>query len=164
MDDARRYLAQALLFALFFLPIVYLTQRPVHTHLGPDLAVLKVAVRHAGKVIGECVPILGAEYDKLPANMKRPENCPRERSPLQLELLLDGETLYRASVPASGLHNDGMSSMYRRFTIPAGAHHLELQMNDDVAVEGPTWQLARDIDLQPAQVLVANFKEGFQIQ
>ena len=164
MVDARRYLAQALLFSLFFLPIVYLTQQPVHTHLGPDLAVLKVAVRHAGKVVGECVPIQGAEYDKLPANMKRPENCPRERSPLQLELLLDGETLYRASVPASGLHNDGMSSMYRRFTIPAGEHHLELQMNDDVTVEGPTWQLARDIDLQPAQVLVANFKEGFQIQ
>ncbi len=164
MADARRYLGQALLYAAFFLPIVYFTQQPAHTHLGADLAVLKVAVRHAGKRIGECTPITGADYQNQPANMKRAEICPRERSPLQLELRLDGETLYRAEVPASGLHSDGVSSMYRRFSIPTGIHHLELLMNDDVAVQGPTWRLSRDIDLAPAQVMVATFKEGFRLQ
>ena len=96
--------------------------------------------------------------------MQRVEICPRERSPLQLELILDGDTLYRAEVPASGLHSDGMSSMYRRFSIPAGAHHLQLRMNDDAAVEGYTWQFEQDIQLQPAQVVVASFKEGFRLQ
>ncbi|MDH3993646.1 MAG: hypothetical protein OEV47_12080 [Gammaproteobacteria bacterium] len=164
MADARRYLGQALLYALFFVPLAYVTHLPRHTHLEQDMAVLKVAVRHAGKTVGECRPIEGAEYDNLPSNMKRQEVCPRERSPLRLELILDGESLYRASVSASGLHSDGVSSMYRRFTIPAGKHHLRLLMNDDVAIEGHTWQLEQDIELQPAQVMVASFKEGFRIQ
>jgi len=80
------------------------------------------------------------------------------------ELLLDGETLYRATVAPSGLHNDGVSSMYRRFRVPAGRHHLALRMNDDAAREGATWELVAPIELAPAQVLVATFKEGFRLQ
>lgn len=164
MADASRYLGQALLYALFFVPLVFLTHTPTHRHLAEDMAVLKVAVRHAGKIVGECTPINSADYANRPANMQRPELCPRERSPLQLELLLDGETLLRAAVPASGLHSDGVSSMYQRFNVPAGSHHLRLLMNDDVAVDGPTWQLEQDIELRPAQVMVATFKEGFRLQ
>ena len=164
MGAAKRYLGQAVLYALFFLPIVYITQQPTYTHLEQDMAVLKVAVRHAGKIIGECTPLTGADYDKLPSNMKRPEICPRERSPLQLELLIDGQSLYRATVPASGLHNDGVSSMYQRFELPAGKHHLQLLMSDDSASRAPTWQLSQDIELVPAQVMVATFKEGFRLQ
>ena len=54
--------------------------------------------------------------------------------------------------------------MYRRFVIPAGPHHLQLFMNDDVAAQGNTWTLDEDIELVPRQVLVANFKEGFKLQ
>ena len=164
MPDARRLLGQALLYAVFFVPLVFITHLPMHRHLDEGMAVLKVAVRHAGQIIGECKPVEGAEYDKLPSNMKRPEICPRERSPLQVELILDDKTLYRATVPASGLHSDGVSSMYRRFNIPAGRHHLQLLMNDDVAIQGHPWRLDEVVELQPAQVMVASFKEGFRLQ
>jgi hypothetical protein len=164
MDKVTRYIGQALLYALFFVPLVYITHQPTHRHLAENMAVLKVAVRHTGEIIGECTPIGAAEYSNQAANMKHAEICPRERSPLQLELVLDGDTLYRASVPASGLHNDGISSMYKRFNIPAGAHHVQLLMNDDMAVDGYPWQLEQDIELRPAQVMVANFKEGFRLQ
>lgn len=159
-----RYLGQALLYALFFLPIVYFTQAPEYRHLGPDMAVLKIAVRHAGEIIGECTPVSAAQYASQAATMQRAEICPRSRSPLQLALLMDGETLYSDTVPASGLHDDGVSSMHRRFQVPAGRHHLQLLMNDDVAVEGYNWRLEQDIDLRPAQVMVATFKEGFRLQ
>lgn len=164
MDKLTRYLGQALLYALFFMPLVFLTHRPMHQHLAEDMAVLKIAVRHAGAIIGKCTPIDTAENSKQPVNMQRTEICPRERSPLQLELILDGDTLYRATIPASGLHNDGVSSMYRRFDIPAGAHQVQLLMNDDQAVDGYTWQLQQDIQLEPAQVMVASFKAGFRLQ
>lgn len=164
MADARRYLGQALCYALFFVPLAYLTQAPLHRHMDDDLAVLKIAIRHAGAIVGACTAINAADKVNRPANMQQVEICPRERSPLRLELILDGNTLYRESVAASGLHNDGVSSMYRRFSIPAGPHHLQLLMNDDVAVEGYNWQFKQDIQLQPAQVLVASFKEGFRIQ
>ena len=164
MTNATRYLGQALLYTLFFVPLVFITQQPTHRHLDEDMAVLKVAVRHAGKVIGACAPINATDQSNRPVNMQLAEICPRERSPLQLELVLDGNTLYRASVAASGLHNDGVASMYRRFNVPAGSHHLQLRMNDDVEVDGYTWQLEQDIQLQPAQVMVASFKEGFRLQ
>jgi hypothetical protein len=164
MDKATRYLGQALLYALFFVPLVFVTHQPTYRHLAEDLAVLKVAVRHAGEIIGECTPIDSAENINRPVNMQRTEICPRERSPLQLALILDGNTLYRASVPASGLHHDGVSSMYRSFNVPAGPHHLQLLMNDNVAVAGYAWQISEEINLQPAQVMVASFKEGFRLQ
>ena len=131
MSNIRQYAAQVVLYALFFIPLAYLTHAPIHKHLAQDMAVLKVAVRHAGKIVGECTTLSKEAYANLPANMKRPETCPRERSPLQLELILDGKILYADSVAASGLHSDGVSSMYRRFVIPAGAHHLELFMTEE---------------------------------
>ncbi len=164
MVKVGQYLGQAVFYALFFVPLAYITHTPTHQALEPDMAVLKVAVRHAGKIVGQCTPLTGEQYDNLPANMKRPELCPRERSPLQLQLLLDGETVYRATIKASGLHRDGVSSMYQRFVVPAGQYHLQLLMNDDVSVAGNNWELEQDIELLPAQVLVANFKQGFRLQ
>ena len=164
MAKPLQYLLQALLFAAFFLPLAILTARPVHQHLPDDMAVLKVAIRHAGKIIGECTSIDQATNSDRPANMRITQICPRERSPLQLELRLDGENIYSAAIPASGLHNDGVSSMYHRVTVPAGSHRLQLRMNDDVAVEGYNWQLDQQVELQSAQVMVATFKEGFRLQ
>ena len=37
-------------------------------------------------------------------------------------------------------------------------------MNDDVATQGYNWQLEELVDLQPAQVMVASFKEGFRLE
>jgi hypothetical protein len=165
MDNMKlRYLGQAILYALFFLPLVYLTSAPDYRQLPPDMAELKIAIRHAGQVVGECTDLSSEDFANLAANMKRPQVCPRERSPLQLQLIVDGETLYRATVPASGLHNDGMSSMYQRFAVPSGNHQLRLQMNDDVNIEGPTWSLEQDVELAPAQVMVASFKDGLRLQ
>jgi hypothetical protein len=164
MVEPRRLLFQATLYALFFVPLVFITQQPAHTTLEPGLAEFKLAIRHAGKIVGECVPLSAGNYEQLPSNMNRPETCPRERSPLELELIMDGDVLYRETVSASGLHSDGVASMYRRFSIPAGSHRLQLLMNDDIAIDGPTWQLERDIELQAAQVMVATFKDGFELQ
>jgi hypothetical protein len=159
-----QYLGQVLLYGLFFLPLVYLTSQPVYQRQDPTLATLKVAVRHAGEVVGECVAAGGDAYDKLPVNMRRPEVCPRERSPLRLQLRLDEQILLNVTEPASGLHSDGVSSIYRRFTVPAGRYQLSVLMNDDVAVEDHNWQLEQEIELLPAQVTVVSIKGGFQVQ
>ena len=140
MPKFAQYGAQAAFYAAFFVPLAFLTHTPTHQHMAPNLGVLKIAVRHAGEIVGECTALSSEAYADLPATMKRPETCPRERSPLKLEFLLDGETLFKATVEASGLHNDGVSSMYRQFPISAGRHHLQLLMNDDIAVDGYPWR------------------------
>ncbi|MBE9537779.1 MAG: hypothetical protein IMF06_01790 [Proteobacteria bacterium] len=165
MNKLVRYSAQAVFYALFFVPLAYVSHQPNYRYMEDDIAVLKVAVRHAGEIIGECKSIVGESHGMRPSSMVQAvEVCPRERSPLELELILDGETLYRAQVAPSGLHNDGISSMYQRFELPAGPHHLQIRMNDDIKVDGFNWQFEQDINLQPAQVMVASFKEGFRIQ
>ena len=165
MDKAIRYFGQAVLYALFFLPLAYFSHSPNYRHLDEGLAVLKVAVRHPGAIIGECSSVAATGHGMRPSSMTQVvEICPRERSPLQLEVTLDGQTLYRETVPPSGLHNDGISSVYRRFEVPVGSHHLKIQMNYDLKVDGPTWQMEQSIDLQAAQVMVASFKEGFRLQ
>jgi len=164
MVKAKQYLGQVLLYGLFFVPLVYITSNPLYTHQQADMATLKVAVRHAGNIVGECTRLSSEQYANLPANMKRPEVCPRERSPLRLELQLDGDTLYAETVPASGIHSDGVYSIYLRFSVPAGQHRLHLTMNDDMSVEGDTWQLDQAIELAERQVMVVGFKEGFTIK
>ncbi len=165
MDKLVRYFAQAVFYALFFVPLVYFSHAPSYRYMEDHMAVLKVAVRHPGEIIGECTSITGESHGMRPSSMTQAvEICPRERSPLQLELILDGEILYRAEIPPSGLHNDGISSMYQRFEVPAGPHHFQIRMNDNVKVNGFNWQFEQDITLQPAQVMVANFKQGFRIQ
>ena len=165
MDKPIRYLGQAVLYALFFLPLVYFSDSPDYRNMEEGISVLKLAVRHPGALIGECTSVAASGHGMRPSSMtQNVEVCPRERSPLQLELKLDGQILYSATVPPSGLHSDGISSMYRQFEIPAGSHHLQIKMNDDVKVDGPTWQMEQAIDLQPAQVMVASVKEGFRLQ
>ena len=70
MDKAGRYLGQALLYALFFVPLVFMTHRPLHQHLPPDLAVLKLAVRHFRQIIGESIPVSAADSANPAANMQ----------------------------------------------------------------------------------------------
>ena len=165
MNKALGYLGQALCYALFFLPLVYLSHEPSYRVLDENTALLKLAVRHPGKIIGECTVATTAGHGMRPSTMTQAAKvCPRERSALQLQLILDGKTLYRATTPASGLHSDGISSVYEQFEIPAGRHTLQLRMNDDGATEGYPWHFEQEIELQPAQVMVANFKQGFRLE
>ena len=161
MIRVQAVLGQSVLYALFFVPLVVLTSSPVFQAQPPEMATLKLAIRHAGEIVGSCETLSDEAYKNLPANMKRIEICPRERSPLTVELILDGATLYRGEIPASGLHNDGLSSMYSRFAVPAGRHHLVLKMNDDADATNFRWILERHINLEARQVMVATFKEGF---
>ncbi len=164
MRDALRWLSQAAFYAAFFLPLAYLTHAPPYRALPPDMAVLKVAIRHAGAIVGACTTPGAGKFDDRPINMRPTKICPRERSPLALQLILDGETLYRATVPASGLHNDQLASVYRRFNVPAGHHQLQVLMNDDVSITGYNWQMTKELDVRAAQVMVLSFKEGFVLQ
>lgn len=163
MTDWRRYAGQAAIYAVFVIFLGYFSSMPHYQASAPDEATLKFTVRHAGKVIGECTALSGTQMENLPANMKVVEVCPRERSPLQLELLLDGELLYAATVQPSGLHNDGVSSIYQRFTVPAGKHQLTARLNDDVNAEDFVFVYTSDVEIEPAQVAVLQFDNGFKL-
>ena len=104
MHKGIRYLAQAALYALFFVPLAYFSRTPIYSNLEEGMAVLKVAVRHPGVIVGECTSAASTGHGMRPSAMTQSiEVCPRERSPLKLKLTLDGKVLYDATVPPSSM-------------------------------------------------------------
>jgi hypothetical protein len=164
MNKATQYLGQVLCYGAFIALLGYFANSPTHVHLQDDKATIKLGIRHPGKIIGECTQLTQNEMDALAANMKVIETCPRERSPLRIELALDDKVIYQDEIPPAGLHNDGIATMYQRFAVPVGQHRLQIKMNDDVAQQGYSYIYDEPIDLLPAQVLVIQYNDGFVVR
>jgi hypothetical protein len=162
MPEAHRitpqaWLGQGLLYALFALVIGVFSRWPVYQHLAPDQALIKVSFTHAGKPVGDCVPMSGAELARLPPNMRAPLKCPRERSPVTVEVDVGGANALRRSAAPSGLSRDGASAVYQRIVVPAGEQRIAVRLRDDARSPGFAYQREATVKLAPAQVLVIDF-------
>ncbi|HHJ17446.1 MAG TPA: hypothetical protein ENJ80_12190 [Gammaproteobacteria bacterium] len=157
MPDFLRYPLQVLNYSLFMLLVWYFSAAPPYAQLQPDQAVITVAFAHAGERIEECRKLSQKELASLPPNMRAPMDCPRERSPVTVHLLLDGKLLLEEVARAPGLYSDLGVDIYRTAKVPAGKHTLSVEMNDNVRVEGPTFSHEEEIDLKPTQLLVVDF-------
>ena len=149
---------QALAYALFAVAVGYFATRPAYTHFDPDQALIKLSFSHAGQRKGECRRLTPEELARLAPNMRRPLDCPRERVPLRVELLLDGEALFRADLPPSGLAGDGASTVYRKFPVAPGRHRLTARLRDSPRTEGFDYESEREVMLEPRQNFVVDFK------
>ena len=164
---ASAWVGQLLLYALFALAIGLFSRWPVYHHLGSDQALIKVSFTHAGKPVGDCRTVSVAELAKLPPNMRAPVTCPRERSPVRVEVDIDGVTALRRTAAPSGLSRDGASAVYQRLVVPAGEQRIAVRLNDDARHPGPTYQREASVTLAPAQVLAIDFdasKGGITLQ
>jgi hypothetical protein len=155
--ELRRLAGQALAYALFFAAVGVFSNSPPYQHLAPDQATIKLSVRHAGQLLGECRTLGAEELAKLPATMRAPVNCPRERSPLTLELDVNGEPVLQQTIAPRGLHGDGLASSYRRLTVPAGTIEVGVRMKDHLQQREFPYVSERRVVLAPAQVLVIDF-------
>jgi len=167
MPKVLRYFGQFVAYALFALAVGYFATQPAYTHLGPDEALIKLSFSHAGAHIRECRKLTQEELNRLPPNMRRPMDCPRERLPLLIELELDGKMLYRDTLPPSGLSGDGASTAYRKFSVPTGSHHLVARLRDSRRNDGFDYEKAVDVSLTPQQNFVIDFRPelgGFLFQ
>lgn len=120
--------------ALFYLPLMaligYFSQAPRFAHLGSDQALLRLSIAHAAERRHACRERPAAELAKLPPNMRAAQDCPRERSPVLVELEVDGVVAYRADVPPAGVQRDGLATLYHRMPIAAGSHRIVVRLRD----------------------------------
>ena len=158
MSSLFRYIGQFIAYALFALVVGYFATQPAYTHLDPEMALIKLSFSHAGKHRQECRHLTQEELNRLPPNMRRPMDCPRERLPLLVELELDGEILYQDELPPSGLARDGASTAYRKFPVAAGSHHLVARLRDSRRTDGFDYEKASEITLSPRQNFVIDFR------
>ena len=162
-----RWLGQVLLYGLFALAIGVFSQWPRYRHLGADQALIKVSFSRVGKPVGDCRKLSDAELAKLPPNMRAAEQCPRERSPVTIEVDVNGANVLSRSAPPSGLSKDGASALYQRLVVPAGEQRIAVRFSDDVRARATPYHREATVKLVPGQVLVIDFdaeKGGITLQ
>jgi hypothetical protein len=158
---------QALLYGLFALVIGVFSRWPPYQVLEPGQAIIKLSFNHQGKAVADCQAVSAEEQAKLKPTMRQTRICPRERSPITVELDLDGATTLHHVAQPSGLSRDGASSYYHRLLVPAGTHQLTIRLKDDVRSPGFDYQRQASVTLAPAQILVIDFdpaKGGITLQ
>ncbi|MDX1432704.1 MAG: hypothetical protein R3286_09670 [Gammaproteobacteria bacterium] len=150
--------AQILIYAAFGAFIAYFSSDPDYTHLPPEVAVITLSFSHAGERATPCRKLSAEEIARLAANMRRAEQCPRGRVDVVVELDLDGETLYRASLAPAGLARDGASTALERFVVSAGRHSLRARLRDSRRADGFDYELEETVELEPGRNVVLDFR------
>ena len=151
-------IAQAIAYALFGAMLGYFSSAPAYVHRDPSMAQIKISFSHAAQRIGECRRLSPEEIAKLAPNMRRPLDCPRERLPILVELELDNRPLYRGELPPTGLARDGSGTIYQRFPVMAGKHHLVARLRDSKRTTGFDYESTTDIEVAPQQNFVIEFR------
>ena len=155
-----RLLLQAINYSVFMALIWYFASSPSVSLIAEDEARITIAFAHAGELREPCRMLSQEELNQLAPNMRKIDDCPRERSPVTIEAMLDGEPFYSASLRPTGLYEDGGVDVFHSKKIPAGTHRLSLQMNDSVRIEGFNHSFEREVSIDPAQILLVGFDPG----
>lgn len=151
------WLGQAVLYGAFAAFIGVFSHWPPYQHLDATEAVIKISFTHAGKPVADCVRQTPEELAKLPPNMRAPTRCPRERSPVVIDVDVDGINVLNHAAPPTGLSRDGASAVYKRLVVPAGERRIDVRLSDDVRTRETPYQREESLDLEPGQVLVIDF-------
>ncbi|MBF0184765.1 MAG: hypothetical protein HQM06_10310 [Magnetococcales bacterium] len=159
MNSAFRYLMQGVFYAAFCGVVYYFSTSPRYQYLDADKSEIMVAFKHPTKRKEVCHERTAEELQKLPPNMRRPQDCPRERADLSIRFSLDGKEVANKSFVSPGIHRDGSVFVYAKFFIPAGEHRFKVEMRDSVQ-EGYDFTLEQPITFKPGQMLLVSFDEN----
>ncbi|MEO7937271.1 MAG: hypothetical protein ABIR55_01465 [Burkholderiaceae bacterium] len=154
------WLGQGLLYGLFACIIGVFSTWPPYHYLADDQALIKLSFNHQGQVVADCRTVSAEELSKLKPTMRKTTICPRERSPITVELDIDGKQVLHQVAQPSGLSRDGASTTYHRLVVPAGSHTLVVRLKDDVRSVGFDHARTAVVTLRPAQILVIDYEPG----
>lgn len=158
MTGIIRWIGQAVVYAGMALWLGHFANRPVYTHVPPDNALIKLSVVHGAQRKGKCRKRTQEELEAMNPNMRTPLDCPRERLPIHIAIILDGELLYDESVRAAGLAQGGTTRVYQRFVVDSGPHELVARMVDSARTEGYDFERKATIELFPQENFVIDFR------
>jgi ferredoxin/coenzyme F420-reducing hydrogenase delta subunit len=157
---ALRALSVGVLFAAPAAAIGFLSVAPSWRIVAADQAVISLSLRHAAPAKVACAPLTAEQSMKLKPNMRRQVGCPRERWPVYVELLRDGERLYGGAHEPAGLWNDGPATMLERIVVPAGRQALTARVRDSGRDSGFDHERRVEAVLEPGRNYVIEFRSG----
>jgi hypothetical protein len=157
-----KWVSEILAWVAFSAVVGLLSVWPRYEMVDPGAAMVTVTFSHAAQRVGECRQLSQDELNKLPPNMRKPADCPRERHPVRLELRSGDTALFRAVLPPSGIWSDGKANIYRRIVVPSGQHELFVGMNDSGGETTFDYQYSKRLDIAPGSNIVVRFDTELQ--
>jgi hypothetical protein len=160
---AVRIVAQLALYVPLMALIAYFSTEPRFSPVKSGEALVRVSFIHATERREPCRARSAEELAKLAPNMRASLDCPRERSPLLVEVELDGKLVLRREAQPSGLRRDGNVAVYERMLLPAGRHRIVARLRDR---PGADFNFIKEetVELAGGQTLIIDFsaaKGGF---
>jgi len=155
-----RLLGQLAAYGLIGAALVTLSHAPAYRPLEPGRSLVRLAVSHPGERLGACRERSAEELARMAPNLRAPLDCPRGRAAVQVRLELDGAPLVDETLAPGGLARDGMSTVYRRFEIGAGRHHLHVRVAERPDAPRARFERSLEVDLAPGQVLTVSLNAG----
>jgi hypothetical protein len=157
-----KLLNEIILYTVFALVIGALSVWPPYQLVDDDRAIVSLVFSHAGNRVSECRRMSQEEMNKLPPNMRKPDDCPRKRHPVSVELRSGSDVLYRETISPSGIWADGKASIYKRIEVQSGVHEIFFGMNDSGDESSFDFEKRETIDLPAGRNLVVQFDEQTQ--
>ncbi|HXY19775.1 MAG TPA: hypothetical protein VEH83_07225 [Gemmatimonadales bacterium] len=92
-------------------------------------AELRLAWRWKSERVRRCRTLSPAEVAKLPAHMRRTEDCQRGLRPWRLEVAVDGAAAADDTIRARGAESDRPLFVFRRVPVAPGSHVLQVRFS-----------------------------------
>jgi len=154
-----RPVGAALAWGLFAALSVVFTIWPRFSQLAEGNAIISLTFSHAGQRVEKCRKLSQEELNKLPPNMRKPTDCPRERHPVDVLFSTNDQVVYEQSLAPSGFWKDGESTVYYRIELPAGSHELFIGMSDSGREKGFDYSGQTEFTLSEGQHVVVEFDD-----
>lgn len=152
-----KLLWEVLAWVAFSAVVGLLSVWPRYEMVDTEKAIVTVTFSHAAQRVGECRLLTQEELNKLPPNMRKPSDCPRERFPVRIELRSGDHVLYQDVLLPSGIWSDGKANIYQRVQVDAGIHDLYVGMNDSGGDTEFDYENAARVDIAPGRNVVVRF-------
>ncbi len=157
MSDVIRFAGQFAIYAAICAFVGLFASWPRYEQVEAGNAQIKLSLAHSGQRKEKCRRLTPQEIAKLPPSERRPNTCKRERVPIRIALLIDGEEVYDAVVEPAGLSRDGPGRIYEKFIVPAGTHEITARLRDTPKSEGFDYEKKANVELKPYQNLAIDF-------
>jgi hypothetical protein len=158
MNRVARPLLQVATYLGFVLLVAYLSASPAYDYAAADKATIKLSLSHATNRVEPCVRLTPQQVADLPPNMRRKEQCERERLPLVVRLEIDGGRVAQIEASPSGLWSDGPASIYQRIEVDPGTHVITVSLRDSDRENGWDYTRTEEVALLPGRYFTIRFR------
>jgi hypothetical protein len=167
VPELRYIIGQVIAFTLFAIGLGYFSNSPSYTYRDPEMALIMVSFSHSSEHKEECRRFTQEETAALAPNMRRPMDCPRERVPVYVEVIVDGSSLLSKSYNPTGLAKDGSASVYESIPVKPGEHKIIAKLRDSDRENGFDYESDIVVNLDAKELFVIDFRKdlnGFYFQ